>query len=260
MATTQRTANGAGGLSPSEIDAIRTSLAAGRKPKVTFTEAAGQIAGQVGQVVQLTDPAESEEWLVVRFGRDELPFSPADLAMPVRGKPGKRAAATPKETIPVPSTPTKERGASSSTNERTAAKPQPAASAGSSAAPAGSTAPVPAAPAPPAPAQRKPVKRAAKPARAGKPKPPASLTVTIAYDAGEWTVAAQQGSKTLAKPYLIRPAEALKMVSMLDVPPVQEAVEQIVTAELTEAQRRAEALRSELAEVEARLAELRDVG
>jgi hypothetical protein len=86
------------------------------------------------------------------------------------------------------------------------------------------------------------------------------MTVTLAYQAGEWTVAAHQGSRTLAKPYLVRPAEALRMVAMLDVPGVHDAVEQIVTAELTEAQQRADTLRSELAEVEARLTELRGHG
>src|SRR5256885_4404548 len=57
------------GLSPAELERIRDTLAAGRKPKVVFTEAAGQMAGQVGQVIQLTDPQLSDEWLVVRFGR-----------------------------------------------------------------------------------------------------------------------------------------------------------------------------------------------
>jgi hypothetical protein len=46
---------------------------------------------------------------------------------------------------------------------------------------------------------------------------------------------------------------------MLDVPGVQEAVEQIVSAERAEAQSQAERLRAELAEIEARLAELREV-
>jgi hypothetical protein len=94
--------------------------------------------------------------------------------------------------------------------------------------------------------------------RGSRPKAPAGLTVTLAYESGEWTVAAHQGSRTLAKPYLVRPAEALKMVSMLDVPGVHDAVEAIVSAELAEASQRAEQLRSELAEVEARLSDLRD--
>jgi hypothetical protein len=86
------------------------------------------------------------------------------------------------------------------------------------------------------------------------------LTVTLAYADGEWTVAANQGAKALAKPYVIRPAEALRMVSLVDVPGVQEAVEQIMSVERAEAEQQAQRLRAELAEIEARLAELRDAG
>jgi hypothetical protein len=73
-------------------------------------------------------------------------------------------------------------------------------------------------------------------------------------------VAAAQGSKVLAKPYVVRPAEAMRMVSLVDVPGVQEAVEQIVAAERAEAEQEAQRLRAQLAEVESRLAELRDAG
>ena len=79
------------GLSTDELQVIRDGLAAGRKPRVQFTEAAGQIAGQVGQVVALADPAESDEWVVVRFGRDELPFSPGDLRVAPRGAAARKA-------------------------------------------------------------------------------------------------------------------------------------------------------------------------
>jgi hypothetical protein len=105
---------------------------------------------------------------------------------------------------------------------------------------------------PPAPA----VPAARKATKAARPKPPPGLTVTLAYTEGEWTVAAQQGSKALAKPYVIKPAEALKMVSMLDVPGVQEAVETIVANERAQAQQAAQRLRAELAEIETKLAEL----
>ena len=50
------------------------------------------------------------------------------------------------------------------------------------------------------------------------------------------------------------------MVELVDVPTVQEAVEQILEAERAEAEQQAERLRAELAEVEARLAELRSAG
>ena len=54
----------------------------------------------------------------------------------------------------------------------------------------------------------------------------------------------------------VAPGEALKMVALLDVPGVQEAVEQILSAERAVAQEHAERLRNQLAEVEAKLAEL----
>jgi len=219
------------GLSDVDVQGIRAGLAAGRRPRVVFTESAGQIAGQVGQVVGLTDPAESDDWVVVRFGRDELPFSPGDLEMAPKGAAAKKAAPAPVEAPPAPPEP-----------EFVMDKPLPAAR------------PEPE-PAAPVPAPRK-----AAPARPVKAKSPAGLTVTLAYADGEWTVAASQGAKALAKPYVIRPAEALKMVSLVDVPGVQEAVEQIMSVERAEAEQQAQRLRAELAEIEARLAELRDAG
>jgi hypothetical protein len=239
----------AGGLSTTDIDRIRHNLATGRRPKVVFTSSAGQMAGQPGQVVKLADPDHTGDWLVVRFGHDELPFSPADLSLPTRARPtgrtGNGRRPQPDALLPAPASAGPEGGTG------------PATAAGRALRPAARGAPPPATGEVPPAAPRRPVKRAARPAT---PRPPASMIVTLAYQAGEWTVTAHQGSRTLAKPCLVRPAEALKMVAMLDVPGVHDAVEQIVTAELTEVQRRAETLRSELAAVEARLAELRDAG
>ena len=87
-------------------------------------------------------------------------------------------------------------------------------------------------------------------------KPPATLTVTLSYTDGDWMVGAQQGTKALAKPYVIKAAEALRFVALLDVPGVHEAVEQIVDAERQETQAHADRLRAELVEIEARLADL----
>jgi hypothetical protein len=223
------------GLSTDELQTIRDTLAAGRKPKVQFTASAGQVAGQTGQVVDLTDPSVSDEWVVVRFGRDELPFSPTDLSIPPRGA-SRRAEPKPapepeflvtRNPVPPP-------------RPEAAAQPAPAA------------APTPT----PTSAEPKPARRAARTARM---KAPAGLTVTLSYAEGEWTVSATQGSKALAKPYQVRPAEALKMVALIDVPGVREAVEQIMAAERTAAEQQAETLRAKLAELEARLAELRGV-
>jgi hypothetical protein len=299
------------GLSTTDLETIRDTLGAGRKPKVMFTEAAGQIAGQIGQVVGLTDPELSDEWVVVRFGRDELPFSPIDLMIAPKAAPNRRTntVPAPREESPVPAPapplstvdspaaapvspapagpagPAAKAGngrsgagsgagsgaADSSASDAVAVVPGekggPAASDGSdgSAGPDGSAgsdgSASSAAPGEPGAAEeaKDAPKRAAKAAPAkkvAKPKAPAGLTVTLAYADGEWTVAANQGAKALAKPYLIKPAEALKMVSMLDVPGVHEAVEEIVSAARAEAEQQAERLRAELAEIEARLAEL----
>jgi Family of unknown function (DUF6319) len=92
--------------------------------------------------------------------------------------------------------------------------------------------------------------------RQPKVKAPPTLTVTLSYTDGEWFVGAQQGSKALARPYAIKAAEALRMVALLDVPGVHEAVEQIISAERAQANAHADRLRAELAEIEARLADL----
>lgn len=260
------------GLSIADVESIRDTLAAGRRPRVLFTEAAGQIAGQVGQVVKLTDPDASDDFLVVRFGRDELPFSPADLTIPPRGSGAAKAArstASSKDTA----------AKKSSAADGAPAEDDPADNARGSATPD----PMPAGPPllpspreeqtpmptskaaaakpaadeePAAPAEPTPAPAPRKAAKSARPKAPAGLTVTLAYTDGEWTVAAQQGSKALAKPYVIKPTEALKMVAMLDVAGVQEAVEAIVASERADAQQHAERLRAQLAEIEAKLAEL----
>ncbi|WBB80810.1 hypothetical protein O7606_05330 [Micromonospora sp. WMMD882] len=231
------------GLSTDEVQGIREALAAGRKPRVVFTASAGQVAGQVGQVVELTDPAVSDEFVVVRFGRDELPFSPADVAVAPRGV-GRRVKAEPEpevapvvEVAPVEPEFVLERPVSrvEESGGQGARREEPKVGSG----------------------EARPARR---PVKAVKAKGPSGLVVTLQYAEGEWTVAAQQGSRSLAKPYVVRPAEALRMVALVDVPGVQEAVEQILAAERAEAEQQAEKLRAELAEIEARLAELREAG
>ncbi len=300
------------GLSTAELKSIRDTLASGRRPKVMFTESAGQIAGQTGQVTKLTDPGLSDEWVVVKFGHDELPFSPTDLAVPSRSvkAPGKRepasraaeAVSAPefkvvRETIGQRHGNGSEQHNNPSNGSAAGASP-PDADAPSGGAPAdgatnagtpgagtakGGTSATGTTPAPSrsasgtsgaaaeimppsresagridaAPVAKPPRKAAGRP---GKPKPIPGLTVTVAYSDGEWTVAANQGSRALAKPYVIKATDALRMVALLDVPGVHEAVEQIVSTERAEAEAEAERLRGQLAQIEERLAELRDAG
>lgn len=232
----------AGGLTAEELQQIRDALAAGRKPRVQFTEAAGQISGQIGQVIALEDPAVSDEWVVVKFGRDELPFSPSDLRIAPKGPPPKKVVPAPEPLEPVLSGPPL-------LPDKPAPPKPPAPRKSEESAPVTDQETTSQTPAP--------RKTAARPA---KTKPSPGLTVTLAYAEGEWTVGANQGAKALARPYVIRPAEALKMVSLIDVPGVHEAVEQIMAAERAEAEQQAQRLRAELAEVEARLAELGEAG
>lgn len=101
------------------------------------------------------------------------------------------------------------------------------------------------------------VAEAARPRAAAAKRPPrrpAELTVTLTCTDGQWSVSAARGARTVAKPAPVRPAEALRMVGLLDSPAVREAVDEIVTAARVEAEQHAERLRRELAEVEASLA------
>jgi outer membrane biosynthesis protein TonB len=226
------------GLSTKELTQIKETLAAGKRTRVMFTESAGQIAGQMGHVVQLDDPATQEDWILVKFGADILPFPPSDLSIAPRG-----ATAPPKAQPKPPEPPAPPQPEFKVVREKVVRETVPPA-------PKQQENPVTEPESVP-PAPRKPAAP-----KAPKAKPAPTFTVTLSYAEGEWTVGAVQGSRTLARPYLIKPAEALKMVSMLDVPGVHEAVEQILSTERSQAQAHAEKLRAELAELEVKLAEL----
>jgi hypothetical protein len=227
-----------GGLSEPELAALRTAVDAGRKPKVTFTAAAGQIAGRTGQVIRLDDPRASDEWVVVRFGKDELPFAPSDLKLPDR-KPA-----------PVKAAPVAEPVAPQAEKVQHIEPPQWT----------------------PAPVASEPARAAAKPAEAvsaataTKPsvrktvaKRAPELTVMLSCLDGQWSVAAHKGAKALVKTVPVRASEALKMVTLLDSPQVQAVVEEIVEAARLDAEQQAERLREELKKVEAALADLREL-
>ncbi len=222
------------GLSPADLASIRDSLAAGRRPRVVFTARAGQMAGNAGHVTELTDPTGSDEWIVVRFGKDELPFSPADLAVSRRHAEATTAAPTRQ-----PVRPAAARVAATAGREEIRVPTRRTRAADASAAP-----PVPAPAVAKVPKQPRP------------PKTPAPLVVTLTYADQRWTVAAQHGSKALAKPYPIGPTDALRILALIEVPGVHDAVAGIMAAERAEAEHRAQRLRAELAEIESRLAEL----
>jgi len=267
--TTMVAGRAARGLSEADLDHVRRSLAGGRRPKVVFTAAAGQLAGQTGQVVELADPAASDEWLMVRFGRDTLPFSPADLALPAKARPprGRAARAVPVDAAtPAPPPSGQPPSGQPPSGQPPSGQPppgqprpgQPPPQPRPGQPPPGrADRPAPQ-PAPAHPADSLPAAGAKPARRPARAKPPSALAVTLSYGDGRWTVGAQQGGRVLAKPSAVRATDALRMVALLDVPAVQQVVAQIVAAARADAERAADRLRAELAEVEARLAELPD--
>src|SRR5439155_3367781 len=202
-----------------------------------------------------------------------LPFSPADLAIPPRAAPARRVdrptvvtdpvpgagVPAPREEPTVPVSPTaKQRTAPAAAQTSPASPAERPANGKPGAAAAARPDAKPAGPPPSAATSAAADAAAGKPRKAARPKAPATLTVTLAYSDGDWTVAAHQGAKALAKPSVVRPAEALRLVGMLDVPGIRQAVEEIVAAARTRAEAEAERLRAALAEIETRLADLRD--
>jgi hypothetical protein len=93
----------------------------------------------------------------------------------------------------------------------------------------------------------------------GQARLPARLTVTLAYANGQWVVEVRRGRALLGSRHLVRSAEALNMLSVLDVPGVHDSVEKALAVDQTEASRQADRMRSELSELEAKLAGLTEM-
>jgi MFS family permease len=88
---------------------------------------------------------------------------------------------------------------------------------------------------------------------------PARLTVTLAYANGQWIVEVRRGRALLGSRHLVKSAEAMNMLAVLDVPGVQDSVEKALVVDQVEATRQADRMRQELAELEARLAGLTEM-
>jgi hypothetical protein len=80
------------------------------------------------------------------------------------------------------------------------------------------------------------------------------VAVTIGYADGEWTVEIGSGRRRLAGRQAIKPAEALDVVDLLEVPGLHEEVERTVAADQAYARQHAEELRGQLDELETRMA------
>jgi hypothetical protein len=78
-------------LTDADVSELRARVAAGEKPRVVVRTASASVAaGTRGNVVRLGDPKDGE-YIVVRLGRDEVPFAPVELG--IAGRPAAPSAA-----------------------------------------------------------------------------------------------------------------------------------------------------------------------
>lgn len=206
-------------------------------------------AGTRGNVIRMGNPKEGE-FIVVRLGRDEVPFAPNELALSARGKTATTTAAK--------SAPAKKaaRPAAAAARKSTRAKTTAAAKATPAKAAPAKSAPAKAAPAKPAATKAAPTRtttrRAAKRSVRRGQHP---LTVTLRYVDGQWTVEAQRGSRRLARASALRPGAVRAFAEHVDEQAVRDAISEIVESGRAVAAERAEKLRAELEAAEASLRE-----
>jgi hypothetical protein len=206
-------------LTDDDVAQLRAKVSAGERPRVVVRAASAAVAaGTRGNVVRMGDPKESE-YIVVRLGKDEVPFAPAELGLTTRPK---TAAAKPTTTPPPPAA-------------RTSAPAAPAA-------PTRKTAP------------RHPARPASvvrKPARAAKKLPP--LVVTMRFRDGGWTVEGQRGARRLSKVTGLRPGAVSAFAEHLDEGSMRDALVEAVESCRNVVEQRAASLRAELEAAEAAL-------
>ena len=228
-------------LTDADIDSLRARVQAGEKPRVVVRAASAAVpAGTRGNILRIGKRSEGE-YVVVRLGKDEVPFAPAELAMSSRQAtngqanarapkaappPAKKAAPAAKKAAPTRSTPVAKK-----------ATPRPEPAAKKSAAPA------------PRPA-RKTAKRAAGSKRTLPP-----LVVTLRFNDGGWSVEAARGARRLAKPSSVRPGAVKAFADLLDEEVVREALTETIESCRSVVEERAASLRAELQAAEATLKE-----
>jgi hypothetical protein len=199
-------------------------------------------AGTTVPIVSFEDPAVGE-FITVKLHDDVVPFSPAELSLPTRGRPPAPKAAPP-ASLPLdspaptyrPSLPPPPKSAA----PRLVAVPEPAES----------TIPEKAAPAGPDP---KPAKAAKRPGRTGT----GTIAVTIRFAGKGWTYeSTRAGRKSTARPLNLAAVRAF--ADRIDDPALRRDLQANIDIARQEAKTKADALRAELERVEVELAELED--
>jgi hypothetical protein len=207
-------------LTGEDVAVLREKVAAGETPRVVVLAASASVAaGTRGSVLRLGDASESE-YVVVRLGRDEVPFAPSELGIPGRKAP---VVASPPAPSRAPAAPRPSNGSRTAT-------PRPS-------------------------TPRAPTARAAS-SRASRTAPPRKvppLVVTLRFRDGGWTVEAQRGARRLSKPVALRPGAVSAFAEHVDDDGIRDALVETVESCRAVVAERAAALRAELQAAESAL-------
>ena len=230
-------------LTDADIDSLRSRVQAGEKPRVVVRAASAAVpAGTRGNILRIGKRSEGE-YVVVRLGKDEVPFAPGELAMSSRQATNGQASSRPAKAAPPAA-------------KKASPAPKKAAVTRAAATPAAKKA----APTRPAAAAKKavpttrPAKRPAKRSAGAKRSLP-PLVVTLRFNDGEWSVEAARGARRLAKPSGVRPGAVKAFADLLDEDIVREALTETIESCRSVVEERAAALRAELQAAEASLKE-----
>ncbi|MGN6475499.1 MAG: hypothetical protein ACTHK4_17900 [Mycobacteriales bacterium] len=124
---TRRTAATPPALTDADVADLREKVTAGEKPRVVIrTASAAVAAGTRGNVIRVGNPKEGE-FIVVRLGKDEVPFAPAELGIAGRTAPPAKAApaASPVAAVKPAPRPAKRTPAAKSRGARSAKRVPP---------------------------------------------------------------------------------------------------------------------------------------
>lgn len=232
MPPRKKAAAGPPPLTDADVSAMRARVNAGDKPRVVVRTASAAVpAGTRGNIVRIGNPSDGE-YVVVRLGKDEVPFAPSELGM--SGRTAKTTAAPAKASTPSKSAPTKSSASKAAPAKAATAK----------------TAPVKTAP---RPVTRPASGQARRSKRAGSKRSLPPLVVTLRFSDGTWTVEASRGARRLAKASPVRPGAVKAFADLVDETTVRDAITETIESCRSVVEERAAALRAELAAAEAAL-------
>lgn len=241
-------------LTHGDVASLKARVQAGEKPRVVVRAASAAVpAGTRGNIIRIGNPSEGE-YVVVRLGKDEVPFAPSELSMSGRqpaaaasGSPAKKTAAkksAAKKAAPVRATVKKAPAAKKAAPAKKASPPAAPSAAAATKAPAKKSAPA-----------RPGARKTTRGKRGAARRTPPPLVVTLRFNDGGWTVEAARGARRLSKASAVRPGAVKAFADLLDEETVRDALTETVESCRSVVEEKAASLRAELMAAEAALKE-----